>query len=151
MFKMTEVKFPDKCQGCPYIKCRVLEIIRKSEKLRAGTKVSDIKEIYKKKIVPMGGKTEKFQGNTPNEIIVRLKKSKWIYTDRKDEYTKGRLGRIPNILMLSKKAENYLKFYPSFLDGPLCWKWQEERKKGKIEKEIEKPAIIVEEIRVVER
>lgn len=151
MFKMTEVKFPDKCQGCPYIKCRVLETIRKSEKLRAGTKVSDIKEIYEKKIVPMGGKTEKFKNHTPSQIITRLKQSKWLFLDRKDEYAKGRFGRIPTILKLGKKAENYLKFYSSFLDGPLCWRWREERKKGKIEKEIKKPAIIVEEIRVVER
>jgi hypothetical protein len=125
--------------------------MRINEKLKAGVKVSDIKKIYEKSIVPMGGKHKEFKYHTPSQIIIRLKQSKWLFLDRKDEYAKGHFGRIPTILKLGEKAENYLKIYSNFLDGPLCWKWREEKKEKENEKEVKKPAIIVEEIRVVER
>jgi len=123
--------FPEKCNNCPFTKCRTLEFFR-----RNGGYITSkgVKHFFENYLVPQG-KPRNYNESTPRKIVERLRKTRWIRKKFKESRKgKGR-GRLAWVYQFDEKAKNYLRKYNSFLTGLLCRKkiGKEMREGNKVE------------------
>jgi hypothetical protein len=119
------VIFPEKCNNCPFIKCRVLHYFNEKGD---GITSRDVKQFFESYLIPQG-KPRDYDETTPRKILERLRKSHWLCRRFKESRKRREKGRLAWVHFFDKKAKDYLKKYKSFLVGPLCRKKIEKMEK----------------------